>query len=287
MREAQMHLINKMFNDKNIRTVWNKDEEKYYISVIDIVTALMENDYQDSRNYWKVLKHRLKKEGNETVTNCNQLKLKAQDGKYRSTDVVDIEGMFRIIESIPSPNAEPMKLWLARLGKERIDEVFDPSITVQRAIDTYRAKGYDEDWIIKRIKGIQDRKKLTDVWNSNGITEEVEYAILTNEIYKEWSGFTAKQYKQYKGLRKESLRDNMTDIEVALADLGEIATRELAKKHRPLGLEQNKKVAKMGGHAAKVARDDIEKNLGETVVSKDNALSYKYVEDDLMIENNR
>lgn len=286
MREAQMHLINKIFNDKTIRTVWNKDEEKYYISVIDIITALMENDYQESRNYWKVLKHRLKKEGNQTVTNCNQLKLKAQDGKYRSTDVVDIEGMFRIIESIPSPNAEPMKLWLARLGKERIDEVFDPSITVLRAIDTYRAKGYDEDWIIKRIKGIQDRKKLTDVWNSNGVTEEVEYAILTNEIYKEWSGFTAKQYKQYKGLRKESLRDNMTDIEVALADLGEIATRELAKKHRPLGLEQNKKVAKMGGHAAKVARDDIEKNLGETVVSKDNALSYKYIEDDLMIENN-
>ena len=285
MKEAQMHLINKMFNHKTIRTVWNKEEEKYYISVIDIVNALMENDYQDSRNYWKVLKHRLKKEGNETVTNCNQLKLKAQDGKYRSTDVVDIEGMFRIIESIPSPNAEPMKLWLARLGKERIDEVFDPSITVQRAIDTYRAKGYDEDWIIKRIKGIQDRKKLTDVWNSNGVTEEVEYAILTNEIYKEWSGLTAKQYKQYKGLRKESLRDNMTDIEVALADLGEIATRELAKKHRPLGLEQNKKVAKLGGRTAKVARNELEKNLGENVVSKDNALSYKYIEDDLMIEN--
>ena len=284
MKEAQMHLINKMFNDKTIRTVWNKDEEKYYISVIDIVNALMENDYQDSRNYWKVLKHRLKREGNETVTNCNQLKLKAQDGKYRSTDVVDIEGMFRIIESIPSPNAEPMKLWLARLGKERIDEVFDPSITVQRAIDTYRAKGYDEDWIIKRIKGIQDRKKLTDVWNSNGVTEEVEYAILTNEIYKEWSGLTAKQYKQYKGLRKESLRDNMTDIEVALADLGEIATRELAKKHRPLGLEQNKKVAKLGGRTAKVARDELEKNLGESVVSKDNVLSYQYVEEDLMIE---
>lgn len=237
MKEAQMQLINKMFKDKTIRTIWNKDEEKYYISVIDIVNALMENNYQDSRNYWKVLKHRLKKEGNETVTRCNQLKLKAQDGKYRSTDVVDIEGMFRIIESIPSPNAEPMKLWLAGLGKERIDEVFDPSIIVQRAIDTYRTKGYNEEWIIKRIKSIQDRKKLTDVWNSNGVTEEVEYAILTNEIYKEWSGLTAKQYKKYKGLRKESLRDNMTDIEVALADLGEVATRELAKKHRPLGLE--------------------------------------------------
>ncbi len=282
MKEAQMHLINKMFNDKTIRAVWNKDEEKYYISVIDIAEAL--TDSVDPAGYWRKLKQRLKQEGNETVTNCHGLKLKARDGKYRMTDVVDIEGMFRIIESIPSPNAESMKLWLARLGKERIDEVFDPSITIQRAIDTYRAKGYDEDWIIKRIKGIQDRKKLTDVWNSNGITEEVEYAIFTNEIYKEWSGFTAKQYKQHKGLRKESLRDNMTDIEVALADLGEIATRELAKEHRPLGLEQNRKVAKMGGHAAKVARDDIEKNLGRSVVSKDNALSYKYVEDDLMIE---
>ena len=282
MKEAQMHLINKMFEGKTIRTVWDKDEEKYYVSVIDIAEAL--TDSVDPAGYWRKLKQRLKQEGNETVTNCHGLKLKARDGKYRMTDVVDIEGMFRIVESIPSKKAEPIKLWLARLGKERIDEVFDPSITVQRAIDTYRVKGYDEDWIIKRIKGIQDRKKLTDVWNSNGVTEEVEYAILTNEIYKEWSGFTAKQYKQHKGLRKESLRDNMTDIEVALADLGEIATRELAKKHRPLGLEQNKKVAKMGGHAAKVARDDIEKNLGDTVVSKDNALSYKYIDADLMIE---
>ena len=274
MKEKQMRLINKMFNDKTIRTVWNKDEEKYYISVVDIVTILSESS--DGRKYWNKLKQRLKEEGNETVTNCHQLKLKALDGKYRMTDVVDIEGMFRIIESIPSPNAEPMKLWLARLGKERIDEIFDPSITAQRAIDTYRAKGYDEEWIIKRIKGIQDRKKLTDVWNSNGITEEVEYAILTNEIYKEWSGFTAKQYKQYKGLRKESLRDNMTDIEVVLADLGEIATRELAKKHKPLGLEENKEIARIGGYTAKVARKELEKNLGSSVVSKNNNIIYKY-----------
>ena len=195
--------------------------------------------------------------------------------------------MFRIIESIPSKNAEPIKLWLASLGKERIDETFNPSLTVQRAIDMYRVKGYDEDWIIKRIKGIQDRKKLTDVWNNNGVTVEVEYAILTNEIYKEWSGFTAKQYKEYKGLRKESLRDNMTDIEVALADLGELATRELAKKRRPYGLEQNKEVAKMGGHAAKVARDDIEKSLDETIVSKDNALQYEYIDEKMMLENKR
>ena len=280
MKGTQLHLINKIFNDNTIRLVWNKEEEKYYISVVDIVGVL--SNSKDGRKYWNKLKQRLKEEGNETVTNCHQLKLKAGDGKYRSTDVVDIEGMFRIIESIPSKKAEPMKLWLARLGKERIDEVFDPSITVQRAIDTYRAKSYDEDWIIKRIKGIQDRKKLTNVWNSNGVTEEVEYAILTNEIYKEWSGFTAKEYKQHKGIRKENLRDNMTDIEVALADLGEIATRELAKEHKPLGLEQNKIVAKMGGHAAKVARDDIEKNLGRSVISKDNALPYKYVEDTLM-----
>ena len=273
MKEAQMHLINKMFEGKTIRTVWDKDEEKYFVSVIDIAEAL--TDSVDPAGYWRKLKQRLKQEGNETVTNCHGLKLKARDGKYRMTDVVDIEGMFRIIESIPSKKAEPMKLWLARLGKERIDEGFDPSITVQRAIDSYRAKGYDEDWIIKRIKGIQDRKKLTDVWNSNGVTEEVEYAILTNEIYKEWSGFTAKEYKQYKGLRKESLRDNMTDIEVVLADLGEIATRELAKKYKPLGLEKNIKVAKIGGHTAKVARDELEKNLCENIVNNKNLIDYK------------
>ena len=277
-----MHLISKIFNDKTIRTVWNKEEEKYYISVVDIVGVLSESD--NPRNYWKVLKYRLKKEGNESVTNCNQLKLKSSDGKYYNTDVVDIEGMFRLIESIPSPNAEPVKLWLARLGKERIDEVFDPSITVQRAVDTYRAKGYDEDWISKRIKGIQDRKKLTDVWKSNGVTEDVEYAILTNDIYKEWSGFTAKEYKEYKGLRKESLRDNMTDIEVVLADLGEIATRELARKHKPIGLEENRNVAKLGGHTAKVARDELERNLGENVVSNDNALPYTYVDEDLLLD---
>ena len=277
-----MHLISKIFNDKTIRTVWNKEEEKYYISVVDIVGVLSESD--NPRNYWKVLKYRLKKEGNESVTNCNQLKLKSSDGKYYNTDVVDIEGMFRLIESIPSPNAEPVKLWLARLGKERIDEVFDPSITVQRAVDTYRAKGYDEDWISKRIKGIQDRKKLTDVWKSNGVTEDVEYAILTNDIYKEWSGFTAKEYKEYKGLRKESLRDNMTDIEVVLTDLGEIATRELARKHKPIGLEENRNVAKLGGHTSKVAREELERNLGESVVSNDNALPYTYVDEDLLLD---
>ena len=208
------------------------------------------------------------------MTNCHQLKLKAQDGKYRMTDVVDIEGMFRIIESIPSKNAEPIKLWLARLGKEKIDEVFDPSITVQRAIDMYRAKGYDEEWIIKRIKGIQDRKKLTDTWIKGGVTEEVEFAILTNDIYKEFSGMTAKEYKEYKGLRKESLRYNMSELEVALADIGELTTRKLAEKHKPFGLEENRKIAKEGGQVANNTKKDIESRLGEGIITKDIALDY-------------
>ena len=278
MDENKMQLINKLFNNDTIRTLWDKDEEKYYISIVDIVSVISES--KDGRKYWNKLKQRLKEEGNETVTNCHQLKLKAQYGKYRMTDVCDIEGMFRIIESIPSKNAEPIKQWLAHLGKERIDETFDPSIALQRAIDLYRTKGYDEDWIAKRIKSIQERKKLTDVWKENGIENNIEYAILTNEIYKEWSGMTAKEYKQYKGLRKESLRDNMDNIELILTDLSEEATKRLAAKQRPNGLKENIKVAKMGGHAAKVARDDIEKNLGESVVTKTNKLNYEYIEDE-------
>ena len=276
MNQDKMHLINKIFNNETIRTVWDKEDEKYYISVVDIVGVLSESE--NPRNYWKVLKHRLKKEGNESVTNCNQLKLKSSDDKYYNTDVVDIEGMFRIIESIPSKNAEAIKGWLAKLGSERIDEVFDPSLAAQRAIDIYRAKGYDEKWIAKRLKGIQDRKELTDIWQENGITEGKDYAILTNEIYKEWSGMTAKEYKQYKGLRKESLRDNMDNIEIILTDLSEETTKRLSEKHRPQGLEQNKEVARMGGHAAKVAREDIERNLGEPVVTKQNRLNYEYKE---------
>jgi hypothetical protein len=276
MNQNKMYLINKIFNNETIRTVWDKEDEKYYISVVDIVRVISES--KNVQSYWRKLKQRLKEEGNETVTKCHQLKLKAQDGKYRLTDVVDIEGMFRIIESIPSKNAEPVKIWLAKLGSERIDETFDPSLAAQRAIDLYRAKGYDEKWIAKRLKGIQDRKELTDVWQENGITEGMEYAILTNEIYQSWSGMTAKDYKQYKGLRKESLRDNMDSIEVILTDLSEEATKRLAKKHRPLGLEQNIEVARLGGHAAKVARDDIEKNLGESIVTKDNKLNYEYID---------
>ena len=274
MNQDKMHLVNKLFNNETIRNVWDKENEKYYISVVDLIGVLSESD--NPQVYWRVMKKRLKDEGNETVTNCNGLKLKAPDGKYRLTDVVDIEGMFRIIESIPSKNAEPIKQWLAKLGTERINETFDPSLAAQRAIDVYRAKGYDEKWISKRIKGIQDRKELTDIWQENGITEGKKFAILTNEIYKEWSGMTAKDYKEYKGLRKESLRDNMDNLEVILTDLSEETAKRLAEKHKPQGLEQNKEVARMGGHAAKVAREDIEKSLGESVVTKQNRLNYEY-----------
>ena len=272
MNNEKMYLINKIFNNETIRTVWDNEQEKYFISVVDIVRILTDSD--NPQVYWRVMKKRLKDEGNETVTNCNALKLKAQDGKYRMT------GMFRIIESIPSKNAEPIKQWLAKLGSERIDETFDPSIAIQRAIDTYREKEYSDDWIIKRIKGIQDRKKLTDTWNEHGVSSKKEYAILTNEIYKEWSGFTAKEYKEYKGLRKESLRDNMSDIEVVLADLGEIATREITKKKHPIGLSENIEIAKSGGKIASNARKDLEESLGESVITSDNMLNYKYMDDD-------
>lgn len=205
--------------------------------------------------------------------------MKASDGKYYNTDVVDIEGMFRIIESIPSKNAEPIKQWLAKLGSERIDETFDPSIAAQRAIDLYRSKGFDEKWIAKRIKEIQDRKQLTDIWKDGGITESKEYAILTNEIYKEWSGMTAKQYKSFKGLRKESLRDNMDNIELILTDLSEEATKRIASKQKPQGLTENIKVAHKGGNIAKQARNNLEKELGEPVITKNNKLNYEYKEE--------
>ena len=285
MKEEQMHLINKIFNKETIRTVWDSKEEKYYISVVDIVSVISES--KDGRKYWNKLKQRLKEEGNESVTNCHQLKLKSKDGKYYMTDVCDIEGMFRIIESIPSKNAEPIKIWLAKLGKERIDETFDPSISIQRSIELYRAKGYDEEWISRRVKALQERKKLTDIWKENGIETNLEYAILTNEIYKEWSGMTAKEYKEYKGLRKESLRDNMTDIEVLLTDIGEVTTRELAKKQKPKELKENKKVAKLGGEVAKNTRKDIEEKLGETVVSKQNFLDYEYIEEKKQLESSK
>ena len=284
MGQDRMHLINKIFNNETIRTVWDKEDEKYYISIVDLVGVMAESD--SPRKYWNWLKNKLKKDENfETSSITRQLKLKSQDGKYRLTDVTDIEGMFRIIESIPSKNAEPIKQWLAKLGSERINEVFDPSISAQRAIDLYRSKGYDEAWIQKRLKGMQDRKKLTDIWKDGGITENKEYAILTNEIYKSWSGMSAKEYKEYKGLRKESLRDNMSDIEVALADLGEIATREIAKKHNPQGLKENIEVAKRGGKIANNTRVDLEKEIGESIITKNNVLNYEYKEEEFLLEN--
>lgn len=270
----KLKLVNHLFGDKQIRTAWDKDNERYLISVVDIVEVLTES--KNPRNYWAKLKERLKEEGNETVTICHRLKLKASDGKLRSTDVTDVEGVFRIIESIPSKNAEPIKLWLAKLGKERVEETIDPSLSIERSINLYRAKGYSEEWIAKRIKGIQDRKKLTDVWKEGGIQQPKDYAILTDTIYKEWSGMTSKQYKEFKGLRKESLRDNMSDIEIALADLGEIATREIAKKRKPKGMEKNAKVAREGGQVAGNARKDLEEKLGESVITPDNALGYRH-----------
>ena len=283
MNQDKMYLIKKIFNNKEIRTVWNKEEEKYYISVVDIIGELTKSNRP--RKYWSDLKSRLKEEGNEVSEKIGQLKLKAPDGKYRDTDVCDIEEMFRIIESVPSKNAEPIKQWLAKLGGERIDEIFDPSIATERFIDLYRAKGFDEKWITERIKSIQNRKELTDVWKDGGITKSKEYAILTNEIYQEWSGMKANEYKEFKGLRKESLRDNMTRIEELLTDLGEEATKELANEHKPKGLEANKKIAKLGGHAAKSAREDLEKNLGKSVITPKNNLEYKYMDNKEKLEN--
>ena len=272
--------ITNLFEGKEIRSIWNSEVEDYYFSVVDVIAAL--TDANIPRNYWSDLKRRLAKEGSEVHEKIVQLKLKAKDGKMRETDTLDTEGIFRLIESIPSSKAEPFKMWLASLGKERIDEVFDPEIAVNRAVEYYRKRGYDDKWIKTRLTGIVDRFKLTDVWKDSGITKDYEYGILTNEIYKSWSGMKASEYKAYKGLRKESLRDNMTDIEVALTDLGEIATRELAKEHRPYGLEQNKRIAQRGGNIAKITRDNLEKELGRTVISNKNSLNYEYIDEKLL-----
>ncbi len=283
MENNKLETISNLFEDSEIRSAWDSEKEEYYFSVVDVIGALTDSNIP--RNYWSDLKRKLKQEGSQLHENIVQLKMKATDGKMRETDTLDTKGILRLIESIPSQKAEPFKLWLAKMGNDRIDEVFDPELAINRAVDYYRSRGYDDNWIKARMTGVVDRRKLTDVWKENGITKNFEYAVLTNEIYQAWSGMKASEYKNFKGIRKESLRDNMTDIEVALTDLGEIATRELAKKHRPYGLEENKKVTHMGGHAAKVARDDIEKNLGETVVTRKNALNYKYLDDNKTLKN--
>ena len=282
----KLETISTLFEGNEIRSIWDSEKEDYYFSVIDVIGALTDNDYQKSRNYWKWLKNKLNIEGSELVSNTNRLKLRAQDGKMRETDVLDTKGIFRLIESIPSSKAEPMKLWLANLGSERINEVFDPELAINRAVTYYRNKGYTDEWIKARLTGIVDRFKLTDIWKEGGITKPIEYAMLTNEIYKGWSGMKANEYKAYKGLRKESLRDNMTDIEVVLTDLGEIVTRELVKEKKPQGIEENKKIAIMGGNVSKVARDDIESKLGRTIISNKNNLNIQY-SDNKQIENNK
>jgi prophage antirepressor-like protein len=282
MKENKLETITNLFEGREIRCIWDSRKEDYYFSVVDVISALTNSP--EPRKYWSVMKNRLKKEGSELTTNCSQLKLKSSDGKYYNQDVLDTEGIFRLIESVPSPNAEPFKLWLAKLGRQEVDNIFDPSKGIDKMIDYYLKKGYTLEWIEARIKAIISRKKLTKIWNKSGIEDNMEYAILTNEIYKEWSGMTSSEYKNYKGIRKESLRDNMTDIEVVLTDLGEIATRELTKEHKPLGLNENKKIAKMGGNVSKVARDDIEKKLGKSIVSNTNSLGYKYEKDNFKIE---
>ena len=278
MENDKLEIISNLFEGKEIRSVWDAEKEEYYFSVVDVIGALTNSNIP--KRYWSDLKKKLIEEGSQLYENIVQLKMKSQkDGKNYSTDTLDTKGILRLIESIPSPKAEPFKVWLAQMGKERIDEVFDPELAVNRAVDYYRNKGYSDKWIESRLKAILDRKKLTDVWKENGIVQNYEYAVLTNEIYQEWSGMEAREYKDYKNIRKESLRDNMTDVEVALANLGEIAARELAKEHKPYGLKENKKIAKKGGHVAKVAREDMEKELGKSVISKENALNYQYIDE--------
>lgn len=286
MKENKLETITNLFENNTIRSIWNEEKEEYYFSVIDVIGALTNNDYQKSRNYWKWLKNKLNNEGSELVSNTNQLKMKSSDGKYYNTDTLDTQGIFRLIESVPSPKAEPMKMWLANLGKERIDEVFDPEIAGNRIINYYRSKGYSDEWIKKRLTGMVDRFKLTDIWKDGGIERPVEYAMLTNEIYKSWSGMKASEYKAYKGIRKESLRDNMTDIEVLLTDLGEIATRDIAKSENPQGFKENLKVARKGGQVAKDARNSYEKATNKSAISNENALNYQYVNETKQIEDN-
>ena len=279
----KLETISNLFEGKEIRSIWDSEKEEYYFSVVDVINTLTESG--DPSHYWRTLKSRLIKEGNETVTNCDTFKLKAKDGKLRNTDMLDTEGILRLIESVPSPKAEPFKLWLARLGKERIDEVFDPEIAANRVVNYYRSKGYTDEWIKQRLIGIVDRFKLTDIWKDGGIEKPVEYALLTNEIYKTWSGMKANEYKAYKGLRKESLRDNMTDIEIALTNIGEIATRDIAKQEHPKGLKENMSVAKRGGNVAKDARDSYENATKKSAISNKNSLNYKYIDEDKKIEN--
>ena len=282
MKQNKLETISNLFEGSEIRSIWDSEKEDYYFSVVDVIKVLTEST--DPAHYWRTLKSRMIKEGNETVTNCDTFKFKAQDGKMRNSDILDTKGILRLIESVPSPKAEPFKVWLANLGSERIDEVFDPEKAVNRAVEYYRRKGYNDEWIKARLTGIVDRFKLTDIWKSDGIEKPVEFALLTNEIYKNWSGMKASEYKQYKGIRKESLRDNMTDIEIALTNIGEIAARDIARVEKPHGLKENMTIAARGGKVAKAARNSYEKETKISAVSKENSLNYKYIDDKNKIE---
>ena len=275
----------KLYENKEIRSIWDEEKEEWYFSVVDVVGVLTEQEnVRGASTYWAVLKKRLKEEGNELLTICKQLKMKATDGKMRLTDVADMQGIFRIIQSIPSPKAEPFKLWLAEVGKERIDEIIDPELTIDRALETYLKKGYTREWINQRLQAIQVRKELTDAWDDHGIQKGKEYAILTDEITKAWSGMTTRGYKNLKGLKKENLRDNMTTLEIVLNMLAEATTTELTKTTNPNGLEENRKVAKEGGSVAGNARKEIEQKTGKTVITSKNAVDLSRLIEDVVKE---
>lgn len=259
----------KLFQDKRVRVEWNRDQEKWYFSIVDVIGVLTESE--NPRNYWKVLKHRLLKEGNETVTNCNRLKMQAADGKMRMTDVTDTEQLLRLIQSIPSPNAEPFKVWLAKVGYERIEETEDPEKAFDRAMETYLKKGYSANWINQRLKSIEVRKELTDEWESCGVKKGLEYAILTDEITKAWADLTTREYKDLKDLKKENLRDNMTNLELVLNMLAEATTTEISKEKKPGTFSESKKIANQGGTIVGNTRKEIEEKTGKSVVSPLNA----------------
>ncbi len=259
----------KVFESKQIRTLWNAEEEEWYFSVVDVVAVL--TDSTNPQSYWYVLKNRLKKVGSELLTFCKGLKMIAPDGKSRMTDALDTKGVLRLVQSIPSPNAEPFKMWLAQVGSERLDEIADPEKAIRRGAEFYRAKGYTEGWINQRLQTIEMRKELTDEWRARGIEKDKDYAILTNEMTKAWSGLTVQEYKEVKGLKKENLRDNMTNIELVLNMLAEVTTTALSKQEKPVTFKESKKIAKEGGTVAKNARTDIEGRLGRSVISPLNA----------------
>ena len=261
-----------LFEDKRIRTAWDADKEEWYFSIVDVVAVLTEQpDPRHAAKYWSVLKTRLKQEGSELTTNCSQLKMTAMDGKKRLTDVADTEQLLRIIQSIPSPKAEPFKLWLAQVGRERIEETIDPEITIERALETYLKKGYTREWINQRLQAIQVRKELTDEWDARGVQKGVEYAILTDEISRAWSGMSTRQYKNLKGLKKENLRDNMTTLELVLNMLAEATTTEISKQKTPTSFAENIAIAREGGEAAGIAKKAVEERTGVPVVSSKNA----------------